>query len=54
MADQILVPQTKKDIVCDGGGVMGHPKIYLAFGANQKILCPYCSREFIKESTDGQ
>ena len=38
---------------CDGGGgVLGHPKIYLEMGAASEVVSPYCSRRFVfKEST---
>ena len=42
-----------KRVACDGGGgVLGHPKIYLEMGAASEVVCPYCSRRFVfKEST---
>jgi uncharacterized Zn-finger protein len=49
----IYVP---KDVVaCDGGGgVEGHPRVYLNLSAEGKIECPYCSRLFVLESKRGQ
>jgi uncharacterized Zn-finger protein len=49
----IYVP---KDVVaCDGGGgVGGHPRVYLNLSAEGKIECPYCSRLFVHESKRGQ
>jgi uncharacterized Zn-finger protein len=42
---------TKKPVVkCDGGaGPFGHPVIYLNLGKEGKVICPYCSRFFVKE-----
>jgi uncharacterized Zn-finger protein len=46
----------KTDVVaCDGGGgVDGHPKVYLNLSAEGKIECPYCSRLFVPESKRGE
>ena len=38
-----------KRVACDGGGgALGHPKIYLEMGAASEVVCPYCSRRYIK------
>jgi len=35
-------------VSCDGGGgVDGHPVVYLRIGPGGAIICPYCSREFV-------
>jgi uncharacterized Zn-finger protein len=34
-------------VACDGGGVLGHPRVWLAIPATGRIECPYCSRMFI-------
>ncbi len=32
---------------CDGGGgVLGHPAVYLNIGEERQIDCPYCVRRF--------
>lgn len=34
-------------VACDGGGgPLGHPMIYLTFGKEREICCPYCSRRY--------
>ena len=36
-----------KKVSCDGGGgVLGHPKVYLEMGDQNEIICPYCSKLF--------
>ncbi len=42
--------ETKNSVVkCDGGeGALGHPAVYLNLGKEEKVVCPYCSRCFIK------
>lgn len=37
-----------KTAVCDGGGgVLGHPRVFLAIDRSGEVECPYCSRRFI-------
>jgi len=34
-------------VACDGGGRLGHPRVYLNMGEETDIVCPYCSRTFV-------
>jgi uncharacterized Zn-finger protein len=35
-------------VACDGGGgVLGHPLVYLAIDKSGQVECPYCSRRFV-------
>jgi uncharacterized Zn-finger protein len=35
-------------VACDGGGgVLGHPLVYLAIDRSGQVECPYCSRRFV-------
>jgi uncharacterized Zn-finger protein len=34
-------------VACDGGGVLGHPRVWLAIPASGRVDCPYCGRIFI-------
>jgi uncharacterized Zn-finger protein len=43
--EEILVDASS--VVCDGGGVLGHPRVWLAIPASGRIECPYCGRIFI-------
>ncbi len=53
MSNNEIVEVETKRIGCDGGGVLGHPLIYLEMGPQLKIVCPYCSRTYrLKESTN--
>lgn len=48
MFETIEVSTTQ--IACDGGGgALGHPKVYLHINhdADDKVVCPYCSRTFV-------
>ena len=36
-------------VACNGsGGPLGHPQVWLNIGAEGRVVCPYCSREFVK------
>ncbi|MDI9350037.1 MAG: zinc-finger domain-containing protein [Candidatus Symbiobacter sp.] len=48
-----LFTVTHKIFACDGGGgVMGHPKIYLDLSHSGRVDCPYCGRHFILVKND--
>jgi uncharacterized Zn-finger protein len=32
---------------CDGGGLLGHPLVYLNMEGAGTIDCPYCGRRFV-------
>jgi len=34
-------------VACDGGGALGHPRVYLNMGPNGVVECPYCDRRFV-------
>ena len=35
-------------VACDGGGgALGHPRVYLNLGADSRVECPYCDRQFV-------
>ncbi len=36
-----------RELACDGGGALGHPRVFLNMGANSEIDCPYCGRHFV-------
>jgi uncharacterized Zn-finger protein len=41
-------------VACNGGGgPLGHPRVYLNLGADNRIECPYCSRLFVRRGTEG-
>ena len=43
-----------RTVGCDGGGgVLGHPLVYLPIGAEGDVVCPYCSRHFVYTGADG-
>ncbi len=34
-------------VSCDGGGALGHPKVYLSLAEKGRVECPYCDRLFV-------
>lgn len=36
-----------KTVACDGGGALGHPRVFLNMGDEGEVECPYCDRMFI-------
>lgn len=54
MSDQTVpeAPETEevtsRRIACDGGGgALGHPRVWLAIGAEGFVDCGYCDKRFI-------
>jgi uncharacterized Zn-finger protein len=43
------------EVACDGGGgVGGHPRVFLNLAATGSVECPYCSRSFVlRRPADG-
>jgi uncharacterized Zn-finger protein len=45
---QNIVYSTKRTVECHGENKeLGHPIVYLKISTDNKIICPYCSKEFI-------
>ncbi len=39
---------TKRRVACDGGdGPLGHPRVFLDMGTDDKVECKYCGRVFV-------
>ena len=51
MSNVIEAPETVESdsaqVSCDGGGALGHPRVYLNMGDEREIVCPYCDRKFV-------
>jgi uncharacterized Zn-finger protein len=43
--ETLTVRETR--VACDGGGALGHPKVYLQIGDEGFVECPYCDRRFV-------
>ncbi len=44
---EIIVTEDHR-IACDGGGALGHPKVFLEMGEHDFVECPYCDRRFVR------
>ncbi len=43
------------EAACDGGGALGHPKVYLHIDPDVgEITCPYCSRNYLFKLASGK
>jgi uncharacterized Zn-finger protein len=38
---------------CNGGGALGHPRVYLNLAPAGRAECPYCSRVFVNRAVAG-
>ncbi len=48
--DVLIVDRKTQTISCDGGeDGLGHPAVYYTFNNENKIVCGYCGKIFIKE-----
>ena len=46
----LVIKRPDKEAACDGGGgVSGHPLVYLPFGNKLQVACYYCGRRFEKK-----
>lgn len=41
------IPVESPVVACDGGGALGHPRVYLNMGSAHSIECPYCGRHYV-------
>ena len=45
----VIVDLDTETICCDGGqDGLGHPAVYYTFNGENKIICSYCSKTFVK------
>lgn len=40
-------------VPCKGDEISAHPLVYLALNSNNVVICPYCSKEFVKDSLEN-
>jgi len=45
-ADDMIEVDTPH-VACDGGGTLGHPKVYYEIGDEGEVTCGYCDRRFV-------
>jgi len=47
MASPETITVDNTTAICDGGGALGHPRVYLSLAKQGQATCPYCGREFV-------
>ena len=52
MAQPTEPPETEEvtelTVACDdGGGALGHPKVFLSLKGAGEVECPYCDKKFV-------
>ena len=48
-----IVEVETSEVSCDGGGALGHPKVFLCIANDGRVECPYCDRMFVLKSAEG-
>ena len=48
-----IEPPEIVEVACDGGGPLGHPKVFLSLANGGRVECPYCDRMFVLKPADG-
>jgi uncharacterized Zn-finger protein len=38
---------TERVVACDGGGALGHPRVFINMGDDNRAECGYCDRLFL-------
>lgn len=41
-----VIVSTRK-VACDGGGTLGHPKVWYDMAEDDQVECKYCDRVFV-------
>lgn len=50
-APEVISVKTRV-VACDGGeGTLGHPRVYLNLGEDDRVECPYCDRLFVLDKS---
>jgi uncharacterized Zn-finger protein len=48
--ETIAVTKDTDEVLCDGGGgALGHPAVWYAFGGKDVVECGYCDRRFVRD-----
>lgn len=44
----------ERRVSCDGGGPLGHPRVFLEMGPKNRVECPYCDRLFVLRARESE
>ncbi len=42
-----IIETDSETVACDGGGALGHPRVWLNTGGKGAVDCPYCDRQYV-------
>ncbi len=42
-----VIKVTDTTVACNGGGALGHPRVFLNLEGEGAVDCPYCDRRFV-------
>ena len=42
-----IIETDSETVACDGGGALGHPRVWLNTGGKGAVDCPYCDRHYV-------
>ena len=52
--DMAVIPISQQRVSCNGGGgALGHPLVWLTLGTDGLVVCPYCSRTYVKAAPEN-
>jgi len=56
-APEVIEPEVietdSETVACDGGGALGHPRVWLNTGGKGVVDCPYCDRRYVFKRGGG-
>jgi uncharacterized Zn-finger protein len=48
-SETIAVDSDADEVCCDGGGALGHPRVWYSLDGRNQVICQYCDRAFVKK-----
>ena len=48
-----IIETDSETVACDGGGALGHPRVWLNTGGKGAVDCPYCDRQYVLKPGAG-
>ena len=53
-ANEMVITTSEQRVSCNGGGgALGHPQVWLTMGTDDQVVCPYCSRTYVKADDEA-